>query len=65
METCQVCGVEKHGLVFKTERDRRNGTILCYPNSELGIFSGWLEDIYEQQYLNKYLQDKYGKLVKI
>lgn len=39
--------------------------ILCYPNTELGIFSEWLEDIYEQQYMNKYLQGKYGKMVKI
>ena len=25
-ETCKHCGVEKHGLVFKTVCDRRNGT---------------------------------------
>ena len=25
-ETCKHCGVEKHGLVFKTSCDRRNGT---------------------------------------
>lgn len=26
MQTCEHCGVEKHGIVFKTECDRRNGT---------------------------------------
>jgi len=26
MEVCTVCGVEKHGLVFQTERDRINKT---------------------------------------
>jgi hypothetical protein len=26
MEVCQVCQVEKHGLVFKTKRDRANNT---------------------------------------
>jgi prophage antirepressor-like protein len=40
-------------------------TIACYPSSELGIFSDWLEGIYEERYLNKYLQDKYGKLAKV
>ncbi len=39
--------------------------IACYPSSELGIFSDWLESIYEEQHLNKYLQTKYGKLVKV
>ena len=39
--------------------------IACYPSSELGIFSDWLEGIYEEKHLNKYLQDKYGKLVKV
>jgi prophage antirepressor-like protein len=39
--------------------------IACYPSSELGIFSDWLESIYEEKHLNKYLQDKYGKLAKI
>jgi hypothetical protein len=39
--------------------------IACYPSSELGIFSDWLEGIYEEKYLNKYLQDKYGKLAKV
>lgn len=39
--------------------------IACYPSSELGIFSDWLETIYEEQHLNKYLQGKYGKLVKV
>lgn len=39
--------------------------VFCYPITELGIFSDWLEEIYEQQYLNKYLQGKYGKLAKI
>ena len=38
--------------------------VACYPSSELGIFSDWLESIYEEQHLNKYLQSKYGKLVK-
>lgn len=40
-------------------------SICCYPSSELGIFSDWLEQIYEEQYLNKYLQSKYGKLVRV
>lgn len=40
-------------------------SIACYPSSELGIFSDWLETIYEEQHLNKYLQGKYGKLVKV
>ena len=40
-------------------------SVCCYPSSELGIFSDWLEQIYEQQYLGKYLQTKYGKLVKM
>lgn len=39
--------------------------ISCYPSSELGMFSDWLESIYEEIHLNKYLQDKYGKLVKV
>ena len=39
--------------------------IACYPSSELGIFSDWLEGIYEERHLNKYLQDKYGKLAKV
>jgi phage anti-repressor protein len=39
--------------------------IACYPSSELGIFSEWLESIYEERYLDKYLQDKYGALVKV
>jgi hypothetical protein len=39
--------------------------VACYPSSELGIFSDWLEGIYEQKYLNKYLQGKYGKLAKV
>lgn len=26
-ETCKHCGVEKHGLVFMTSCDRRNGTV--------------------------------------
>ena len=26
MEVCKVCQVEKHGLVFKTARDRANDT---------------------------------------
>jgi hypothetical protein len=39
--------------------------IACYPSSELGIFSDWLESIYEENHLNKYLQDKYEKLVKV
>lgn len=26
MEVCKICQVEKHGLVFKTEYDRKNGT---------------------------------------
>jgi hypothetical protein len=40
-------------------------SVACYPSSELGIFSDWLESIYEEQHLNKYLQGKYGKLVKV
>jgi hypothetical protein len=40
-------------------------SVACYPSSELGIFSDWLETIYEEQHLNKYLQGKYGKLVKV
>lgn len=39
--------------------------IACYPSSELGIFSDWLESIYEENHLNRYLQDKYGKLAKV
>ena len=39
--------------------------IACYPSSELGIFSDWLEGIYEERHLNKYLLDKYGKLAKV
>ena len=39
--------------------------ITCYPSSELGIFSDWLEGIYEEKHLNKYLQDKYGKLARV
>ncbi len=39
--------------------------IACYPSSELGIFSDWLEGIYEEKHLNKYLQDKYGKLARV
>ena len=27
MQVCSHCGIEKHGLVFKTEYDRRNGTV--------------------------------------
>lgn len=27
MEICKVCGVEKHGLLFKTDHDRRNNTV--------------------------------------
>jgi hypothetical protein len=26
MQTCEHCGVEKHGLLFMTDCDRRNGT---------------------------------------
>lgn len=39
--------------------------IACYPSSELGVFSDWLESIYEEKHLSRYLQDKYGKLAKV
>lgn len=39
--------------------------IACYPSGELGVFSDWLESIYEEKHLNSYLETKYGKLVKV
>ena len=55
----QWCVIEKcNHLLLEVEK-------AGYPSSELGIFSDWLEGIYEERHLNKYLQDKYGKLAKV
>ena len=57
--------VVREAANYKIPHRREPVEVACYPNTELGIFSEWLESIYEQQHLNKYLQDKYGKLAKV
>ena len=46
------------------KRMKKPVSIRAYSSKELGIFSDWLETIYEPRYLNNYLKGKYGNLVK-
>ena len=54
----------KDASYLMPKRSSRSFPINAFPNEELGIFSGWLETVYEQKYLAPYLQGKYGNLAK-
>ena len=50
---------------YKVDACPRPVEIVVYPYSEMGIFKQWLKEVYMVNHLPKYLQEKYGKLVKI
>lgn len=55
----------KEASYLMPRRMKRPAMINAYPSKELGIFSDWLETIYEPRYLSGYLKEKYGKLAKV
>lgn len=57
-----TCEVKK--AIYDIGDRRLVREIHAYDYCELGYFSQWLEDVYTQIYLPKYLLNKYGALVK-
>ena len=49
---------------YKVDACPKPVAIAVYPYSEMGVFKQWLKEVYMASHLPKYLQEKYGKLVK-